>query len=641
MFGNNTGLAAAPAYFTPILASALFQNQGTTSTVLHGNASGNPSWGQILNADITDGTIDLTAKVTSVLPIANGGTNSGTALSGESIMVSNGSAVVQGDAGTTTTVLHGNAGGVPTYSQIVNADISNTAAIALSKLALGTNAQIIVGSATGVPTYVDATGDVTINNAGVTAIGAGKVTNSMLAGGIDLTTKVTGILPGSNGGTGVNNGTKLITVGGNFTTTPGNDLTLVTTGVTSVTMPLTGTLATLAGNENLTNKTINGLTPASLANGFSISGGTIPATLTVPSDATVTGSNSGDITIAGQNYLSLAGQVLTANAVDLSGTNATGILAAARFPALTGDVTTTAGSVATTISPNAVTYGKMQNVSTTSKLLGSSSTTTPVQEITLGSGLTLSGTTLTASGLGGTVTSFSSGDLTPLFTTSVLNPTTTPALSFSFSNAGAYTLFGNNTGLAAAPAYFTPILASALFQNQGTTSTILHGNASGNPSWGQIVNADITNGTIDLTAKVVNVLPIANGGTNSGTALTGESIMVSNGSAVVQGDAGTTTTVLHGNAGGVPTYSQIVNADISNTAAIALSKLALGTNAQIIVGSATGVPTYVDATGDVTINNAGVTAIGAGKVTNSMLAGGIDLTTKVTGILPGAMEGQE
>ena len=338
------------------------------------------------------------------MPIANGGTNSGTALSGESIMVSNGSAVVQGDAGTTTTVLHGNAGGVPTYSQIVNADISNTAAIALSKLALGTNAQIIVGSATGVPTYVDATGDVTINNAGVTAIGAGKVTNSMLAGGIDLTTKVTGILPGSNGGTGVNNGTKLITVGGNFTTTPGNDLTLVTTGVTSVTMPLTGTLATLAGNENLTNKTINGLTPASLANGFSISGGTIPATLTVPSDATVTGSNSGDITIAGQNYLSLAGQVLTANAVDLSGTNATGILAAARFPALTGDVTTTAGSVATTISPNAVTYGKMQNVSTTSKLLGSSSTTTPVQEITLGSGLTLSGTTLTASGLGGTVT---------------------------------------------------------------------------------------------------------------------------------------------------------------------------------------------------------------------------------------------
>lgn len=45
------------------------------------------------------------------------------------------------------------------------------------------------------------TGDVT-NSAGslATAIGAGKVTNTMLAGSIDLTTKVTGILPIANGG---------------------------------------------------------------------------------------------------------------------------------------------------------------------------------------------------------------------------------------------------------------------------------------------------------------------------------------------------------------------------------------------------------------------------------------------------------
>lgn len=47
----------------------------------------------------------------------------------------------------------------------------------------------------------------------------GTVTNTMLAGSIDLTTKVTGILPGANGGTGVNNGTNLITVAGNLTTT--------------------------------------------------------------------------------------------------------------------------------------------------------------------------------------------------------------------------------------------------------------------------------------------------------------------------------------------------------------------------------------------------------------------------------------
>lgn len=51
----------------------------------------------------------------------------------------------------------------------------------------------------------------------------------------------------------------------------------------------------------------------------------------------------------------------------------------------------------------------------------------------------------------------------------------------------------------------------------GTTTTLLHGNASGDPTFGQIVNADITNATIDLTAKVTGVLPIANGGTGSST----------------------------------------------------------------------------------------------------------------------------
>ncbi len=66
----------------------------------------------------------------------------------------------------------------------------------------------------------------------------------------------------------------------------------------------------------------------------------------------------------------------------------------------------------------------------------------------------------------------------------------------------------------------TLTLASADFVNQGTTTTVLHGNAAGNPSFSQIVNADITNATIDLTAKVTGVLPVANGGVDQ-TAWTG------------------------------------------------------------------------------------------------------------------------
>jgi len=68
------------------------------------------------------------------------------------------------------------------------------------------------------------------------------------------------------GGTGVNNGSKTITLGGNFTHSGAHTLTLTTTANTSVTLPTTGTLATLAGTETFTNKTLTSPT---------ISGGTI------------------------------------------------------------------------------------------------------------------------------------------------------------------------------------------------------------------------------------------------------------------------------------------------------------------------------------------------------------------------------
>jgi len=47
-----------------------------------------------------------------------------------------------------------------------------------------------------------------------------------------------------------------LTIGANFTTDT-NAISLVTSGSTSVTLPTTGTLATLAGTEVLTNKTLN------------------------------------------------------------------------------------------------------------------------------------------------------------------------------------------------------------------------------------------------------------------------------------------------------------------------------------------------------------------------------------------------
>ena len=59
----------------------------------------------------------------------------------------------------------------------------------------------------------------------------------------------------------------------------------------------------------------------------------------------------------------------------------------------------------------------------------------------------------------GTVTTFSAGALSPLFTTSEATATTTPALTFALSNAAGGTVFGNATTGAAAPGYtIAPVL---------------------------------------------------------------------------------------------------------------------------------------------------------------------------------------
>ena len=307
----------------------------------------------------------------------------------------------------------------------------------------------------------------------------GSIDNSVYANaGVNSNiTSLTGLstaLSPAQGGTGVNNALKTITLGGDFVTS-GNKLTLTSTSsTTNVTLPVSGTLATLAGTEALTNKTINGLTPTSAATGFTIAGGTVSKILTVSNTADISGTNTGDISLAGENYLTMTGQAVTVGAVNLSGTNATGTLAAARFPALTGDITTTAGTIATSISTNAVTtnkiananvtFAKIQNISA-KKLIGNKAATSGAPgEIEIGTGLNLDESTgvLTAvssgitslNGLSGTTQTFSTGsaagagnafNIVSTGTTHTFNLPDANATVKGVVNTGAQTFAGTKT----------------------------------------------------------------------------------------------------------------------------------------------------------------------------------------------------
>lgn len=117
----------------------------------------------------------------------------------------------------------------------------------------------------------------------------------------DLGTVTTGvwnasIIAGQYGGTGVANTGKTITLGGNLTTAGAFATTLTSTAATSITLPITGTLATLAGAEALSNKTIT----ASAFNGTV--GATTPST-----GAFTTISTTGAVAFANGTYHTLGG----------------------------------------------------------------------------------------------------------------------------------------------------------------------------------------------------------------------------------------------------------------------------------------------------------------------------------------------
>lgn len=140
-----------------------------TSTALADNA--------VTSAKILDGTI-VNADINASAAIAHSKLASITA---GQVLLGNASNVP------TATALSGdvtvNSSGVTAIGSgvIVDADVNASAAIAYSKLASMTGGSVLLGNASNVPTVTALSGDVTVSNAGVTAIGTGVIVTADIA----------------------------------------------------------------------------------------------------------------------------------------------------------------------------------------------------------------------------------------------------------------------------------------------------------------------------------------------------------------------------------------------------------------------------------------------------------------------------
>jgi len=221
-----------------------------TWTLQQPTASGGGS-GTVTSVAISPGTTGLT---TTGSPITTSGT------------ITLAGVLVTANGGTSTTTSTGTGANVLATSPT------------LVTPALGTPSAIVLTNGTGLPLTTGVTGVLTTGNGGTnttasTGTGANVLASSPTlitpnlgtpsAGvmtnvtGLPLSTGVAGILTGSNGGTGINNAARTITIAGNLVSTGAFTTTIAAVATATYTLPgATDTLAGITSTQTLTNKTL-------------------------------------------------------------------------------------------------------------------------------------------------------------------------------------------------------------------------------------------------------------------------------------------------------------------------------------------------------------------------------------------------
>lgn len=254
------------------------------------------------------GTISYISGTSSQFVKADGTLDSSTYLTGNQTITLSGDVTGSGTTSIVTTigagkVTNSNLAGSIAASKLIGTDIDT-----LGTITSGTwqatpiaNAYLANSAVTinGTTVSLGASGTVTAAAGTLTGttLNATVVSSSLTSvGTISSGTWQGTLIDPTFGGTGVNNGTSTITLGGDLATSGNFALTLTQTGTTNVTLPTSGTLATLSGAESLTNKKLGSLT----TNGFvKTSGG--DGTLSVATTVNLSSDVSGNLAVSNLN----------------------------------------------------------------------------------------------------------------------------------------------------------------------------------------------------------------------------------------------------------------------------------------------------------------------------------------------------